>query len=218
MPYVFQNTSLRELAAPGLLLAVVAFVTIQLQAMRDEISDISERLVRVEVKTEEIATLSEEVSSLRSEMVSLRSDMGPLPAEVSSLRSEMGSLRSEMGSLRSEMGSLRADVGSLSVKVDDIDTRLSTLEDQESRRELLQELHRQLEIRFDESDEGLAYGGPRLAVDRLMLRAKPEVDAALADILKVPRSEPPMLLAQDLSNDLWARRMQFLNPVAPLSP
>ena len=52
----------------------------------------------------------------------------------------------------------------------------------------------------------------------LLLRAKPEVDAALADILKVPRSEPPILLAQDLLNDLWARRMQFLNPAAPPSP
>ena len=87
-----------------------------------------------------------------------------------------------------------------------------------SRRELWQEIHRQLEIRFEESDEGVAYGGPALAVDRLMLRAKPDVDAALADVLDSPRSESPALLAQDISNDLWERRMQFLGRTPPALP
>lgn len=87
-----------------------------------------------------------------------------------------------------------------------------------SRHELLQELHRQLEIRFDESDEGVAYGGPGPAVDRLVLRAKPDVDAAFADILAAPRSESPMLLTQDISNDLWERRMQFLERTGPRLP
>lgn len=116
------------------------------------------------------------------------------------------------------IGTISEDLAAIRDKLNDIDMPLSAMEDRASRRELFQELHRQLAIRFDESGEGVAYGGPRLAVDRLMLRAKPEVDAALADILKVPRSEPPILLAQDLLNDLWARRMQFLNPAAPPSP
>lgn len=87
-----------------------------------------------------------------------------------------------------------------------------------SRHELLQELHRRLELRFDESDEGVAYGGTALAVDRLLLRAKPDVDAAFADILASPRSESPMLLTQDISNDLWERRMQFLERTGPTLP
>ena len=101
---------------------------------------------------------------------------------------------------------------------DGINMHTSGEKDQVSRREMLQEHHRQLEIRFDESGEGTAYGGPALAVDRLMLHAKPDVDAALADVLDSPRSESPVLLAQDISNDLWERRMQFLGRTPPALP
>ena len=100
-------------------------------------------------------------------------------------------------------------------KRDGIDMHRSGEMDQVSRRELSQELHRQLEIRFDESGEGTAYGGPGLAAHHLLLRAKPEVDAALADLLNSPRAESAALLAQDISNDLWERRMQFLERTPP---
>lgn len=178
---------MRDLVAPALMLASVVNLAVQVELLRNEVFALSEILARVEVQVEgrgeAIGTISEDVASIRADIASIRADIA----------------------------SIRADIASLIAKLDDIDTRLSAMNDRASRRGLFQELHRQLAIRFDESGEGAAYGGPRLAVDRLMLRAKPEADAALADILKVPRSAPPMLLAQDLSNDLWARRMQFLN-------
>ena len=183
---------------------MLGFTTVQNESIRGDISDMNARLVRVEVEVEKI---------------------GPLSAKVDSLGVEVGSLRSEVGSLRSEVGSLRSEVGSLTVKVADIDKRLtgvegrlSAMEERETRRELLRELQRQLQIRFEESDEGVAYGGPGPAVDRLLLRAKPDVDAALADVLDSPRSESPVLLAQDISNDLWERRMQFLERTPPALP
>ena len=185
---------MRDLVAPALMLASVVNLAVQVEFLRNEVFALSEILARVEVQVEgrgeAIGTISEDVASIRADIASIRADIA---------------------SIRADIASIRADIASLIAKLDDIDTRLSTMNDRASRRGLFQELHRQLAIRFDESGEGAAYGGPRLAVDRLMLRAKPEADAALADILKVPRSAPPMLLAQDLSNDLWARRMQFLN-------
>ena len=180
----------KEYLAPGFLLAAVAFVTLQLQSIRGDISDMNERLVRVEVEVEKI---------------------GPLSAKVDALGVEVGSLRSEVGSLRSE-------VGDIDKRLTGVEGRLSAMEEREARRELLQELHRQLERRFDEANEGVAYGGPGPAVDRLLLRAKPDVDAALANVLDSPRSESPVLLAQNISNDLWERRMQFLERTPPALP
>ena len=187
----------KEYLAPGFLLAAVAFVTLQLQSIRGDISDMNERLVRVEVEVEKI---------------------GPLSAKVDSLGVEVGSLRSEVGSLRSEVADIDKRLTGVEGRLLGVEGRLSAMEEREARRELLQELHRQLERRFDEANEGVAYGGPGPAVDRLLLRAKPDVDAALADVLDSPRSESPVLLAQDISNDLWERRMQFLERTPPALP
>lgn len=165
-----------------------------------------------------VVNLAVQLEFLRNEVFALSEILARVEVQVEGRGEAIGTISEDVASIRADIASIRADIASLIAKLDDIDTRLSAMNDRASRRELFQELHRQLAIRFDESGEGAAYGGPRLAVDRLMLRAKPEADAALADILKVPRSEPPMLLAQDLSNDLWARRMQFLNPTAPRSP
>ena len=124
-----------------------------------------------------------------------------------------------------EISKIKAELARIEATFDRIDAKLagnnmhtSGEKHRVSRHELWQELHRQLEIRFDESDESVAYGGPGLAVDRLLLRAKPDVDVAFADILASPRSEPPMLLTQDISNDLWERRIQFLEPPGPTTP
>lgn len=158
-----------------------------------------------------VVNLAVQVEFLRNEVFALSEILARVEIQVE------GQCEA-IGTISEDLAAIRADIAAIRDKLNDIDTPLSAMEDRASRRELFQELHRQLAIRFDESGEGVTYGGPGLAVDRLMLRAKPEVDAALADILKVPRSEPPILLAQDLVNDLWARRMQFLNPVAPPSP
>lgn len=158
-----------------------------------------------------VVNLAVQVEFLRNEVFALSEILARVEIQVEGQGEAIGTISEDLAAIR-------ADIAAIRDKLNDIDTPLSAMEDRASRRELFQELHRQLAIRFDESGEGVTYGGPGLAVDRLMLRAKPEVDAALADILKVPRSEPPILLAQDLLNDLWARRMQFLNPAAPPSP
>lgn len=158
-----------------------------------------------------VVNLAVQVEFLRNEVFALSEILARVEIQVEG-QSEA------IGTISEDLAAIRADIAAIRDKLNDIDTPLSAMEDRASRRELFQELHRQLAIRFDESGEGVTYGGPGLAVDRLMLRAKLEVDAALADILKVPRSEPPILLAQDLLNDLWARRMQFLSPAAPPSP
>ena len=158
-----------------------------------------------------VVNLAVQVEFLRNEVFALSEILARVEIQVEGQGEAIGTISEDLAAIR-------ADIAAIRDKLNDIDTLLSAMEDRASRRELFQELHRQLAIRFDESGEGVTYGGPGLAVDRLMLRAKPEVDAALADILKVPRSEPPILLAQDLLNDLWARRMQFLNPAAPPSP
>ena len=158
-----------------------------------------------------VVNLAVQVEFLRNEVFALSEILARVEIQVEGQGEAIGTISEDLAAIR-------ADIAAIRDKLNDIDTLLSAMEDRASRRELFQELHRQLAIRFDESGEGVTYGGPGLAVDRLMLRAKPEVDAALADILKVPRSEPPILLAQDLLNDLWARRMQFLNPAAPPAP
>lgn len=158
-----------------------------------------------------VVNLAVQVEFLRNEVFALSEILARVEIQVEGQGEAIGTISEDLAAIR-------ADIAAIRDRLNDIDTPLSAMEDRASRRELFQELHRQLAIRFDESGEGVTYGGPGLAVDRLMLRAKPEVDAALADILKVPRSEPPILLAQDLLNDLWARRMQFLNPAAPPSP
>ena len=158
-----------------------------------------------------VVNLAVQVEFLRNEVFALSEILARVEIQIEGQGEAIGTISEDLAAIR-------ADIAAIRDKLNDIDTPLSAMEDRASRRELFQELHRQLAIRFDESGEGVTYGGPGLAVDRLMLRAKPEVDAALADILKVPRSEPPILLAQDLLNDLWARRMQFLNPAAPPSP
>ena len=165
--------------------------------MRGEISDLSERLARVEVEVEKI---------------------DPLTAKVDSLSVEVGSLTVKVDSVDKRLTGVEGRLSGVEGRLLGVEGRLSAMEEREARRELLQELHRQLERRFDEANEGVAYGGPGPAVDRLLLRAKPDVDAALADVLDSPRSESPVLLAQDISNDLWERRMQFLERTPPALP
>ena len=191
VPDLPKSITLKEILAPTAIIALFGLTSIQVQSVRGELSDMRGELSDVR---QEISGLTERIVRVEVEVEKI----GPLSAKVDSLSVE---------------------VGSLGVKVDDIDKRMSSMEDREARRELLQELYRQLEVRFDESDEGGAYGGPALAVDRLMLRAKPDVDAALSDILdSSPRSESPMLLTQDISNDLWERRMQFLERTGTTLP
>ena len=188
---------MKQILAPAVMIAMLGFTSIQVQSMRGELAD-------------------------------MRGELADMRGEMSDMRGEMSDFGERLVRVEVEV----EQIGPLSVKVDDIDKRLigvesrltsvegrlTDIEAREARRELLQELHRQLEIRFDESDEGVAYGGPGLAVDRLMLRAKPDVDAAFADILASPRSESPMLLTQDISNDLWERRMQFLERTGTALP
>ena len=119
-------------------------------------------------------------------------------------------IRCEISQIRAILAQMKESLDQMDATLDAFNTHPPDDEHQALRRELLQEVHGQLEVRFDESGEGGAYGGPALAVDRLLLRAKPDVDAALADMLDSPRSESPMLLTEDISNDLWERRMQFL--------
>ena len=140
---------------------------------------------------------------------------------VEGLRCEISKMKATLGRIEEKVAQiepLRVKLCTIEAMLKDINANLSSEKDREERRELLQELHRQLELRFDESDEGVAYGGTALAVDRLLLRAKPDVDAAFADILASPRSGSPMLLTQDISNDLWERRMQFLERTGPTTP
>lgn len=127
-------------------------------------------------------------------------------------------IRCEISKIKATLTRMEETFDRNDAKVDGINTYPSRENHQASRRELLQEIHRQLEVRFDESDEGSAHGGPALAVNRLALRTKPDVDAALADVLDSPRSESPMLLTQDISNDLWERRMQFLERTGTTLP
>ena len=188
---------MKQILAPAVMIAMLGFTSIQVQSMRGELAD------------------------MRSKLAVMRGEMSDMRGEMSDMRGEMSGFGERLVRVEVEV----EQIGPLSVKVDDIDKRLisvegrlTDIEAREARRELLQELHRQLEIRFDESDEGVAYGGPGPAVDRLMLRAKPDVDAAFADILAAPRSESPMLLTQDISNDLWERRMQFLERTGPTLP
>ena len=128
-------------------------------------------------------------------------------------------IRCEISKIKAALTRMEETFARNDAKVDGINTHPAGENHRVSRRELFQALHRHLEVRSDESDEGGAYGGPALAVDRLMLRAKPDVDAALSDILdSSPRSESPMLLTQDISNDLWERRMQFLERTGTTLP
>lgn len=157
----------------------------------------SERLARVEVEVEKI---------------------GPLSVKVDSVSTDVATLTVKVDNIDKRLTGVEGRLTSVEGRLAGVEGRLTIIEEREARRELLQELHRQLEIRFDESDEGVAYGGPGLAVDRLLLRAKPAVDEAFADILASPRSESPMLLTQDISNDLWERRMQFLERTGTALP
>lgn len=128
-------------------------------------------------------------------------------------------IRCEISKIKATLTRMEETFDRNDAKVDGINTHPARENHRVSRRELLQELRRQLEIRFDDSDEGGTYGGPALAVDRLMLSAKPDVDAALSDVLDSShRSESPMLLTQDISNDLWERRMQFLERSGTMLP
>lgn len=128
-------------------------------------------------------------------------------------------IRCEISKIRAILAQIEETLDQMDATLDGLDTHPARENHRVSHRELLQELRRQLEIRFDESDEGCAYGGPALAVNRLMLRAKPDVYAALSDVLDSSRrSESPMLLTQDISNDLWERRMQFLERSGTMLP
>lgn len=127
-------------------------------------------------------------------------------------------IRCEISKIMAILAQMEEMLDQMDATLDGLDTHPARENHRVSRRELLQEIHRQLEVRFDGSDEGGAYGGPALAVDRLMLRARPDVDVALSDVLDSPRSESPMLLTQDISNDLWERRMQFLERTGPALP
>ena len=128
-------------------------------------------------------------------------------------------IRCEISKIRAILAQMEEMLDPVDATLDGLDTHPAHENHRVSHRELLQEIHRQLEVRFDESDEGGAYGGPALAVDRLMLRARPDFDAALSYVLDSSRrSESPMLLTQDISNDLWERRMQFLERTGTTLP
>lgn len=130
--------------------------------------------------------------------------------EISIMKAILADMKAELIQIKATLTRIEATFDRIDAKLDGNNMHPSGERHRVSDRELLQELHRQLEIRFGESGEGVADGGPALAAERLLLRAKPEVDAALAGILDSSRSESVMLRTQDISNDLWERRMQFL--------
>lgn len=109
---------------------------------------------------------------------------------------QTNSLRQEIAAVRSDLSVMIAD---LYEKFEDFNSRVTKLE-------VRQELRHQLENRFDESGEGLAEGGSGAAADRLLVRAEPEIDAALA----AQNGNSPILLAYELATGLWDQRAQIL--------
>lgn len=109
---------------------------------------------------------------------------------------QTNSLRQEIAAVRSDLSVMIAD---LYEKSEDFNIRVTKLE-------VRQELRHQLENRFDESGEGLEEGGSGAATDRLLVRAEPEIDAALA----AQNGNSPILLAYELATGLWDQRAQIL--------
>lgn len=109
---------------------------------------------------------------------------------------QTNSLRQEIAAVRSDLSVMIAD---LYEKFEDFNIRVTKLE-------VRQELRHQLENRFDESGEGLEEGGSGAAADRLLVRAEPEIDAALA----AQNGNSPILLAYELATGLWDQRAQIL--------
>ena len=108
-----------------------------------------------------VVNLAVQVEFLRNEVFALSEILARVEIQVEGQGEAIGTISEDLAAIR-------ADIAAIRDKLNDIDTPLSAMEDRASRRELFQELHRQLAIRFDESGEGVTYGGPGLAVDRLI--------------------------------------------------
>lgn len=108
-----------------------------------------------------VVNLAVQVEFLRNEVFALSEILARVEIQVE----DQGEA---IGTISEDLAAIRADIAAIRDKLNDIDTPLSAMEDRASRRELFQELHRQLAIRFDESGEGVTYGGSGLAVDRLI--------------------------------------------------
>lgn len=116
---------------------------------------------------------------------------------------QTNSLRQEIATVRND---LNVRIDEVNRRIDDLSERVEDLNVRVTRLEVLQELRLQLENRFDESDEGLEEGGSGAAADRLLVRAEPEIDAALA----AQNGNSPILLAYELATGLWEQRAQIL--------
>ena len=115
-----------------------------------------------------VVNLAVQVEFLRNEVFALSEILARVEIQVEGQGEAIGTISEDLAAIRADIAAIRADIAAIRDKLNDIDTPLSAMEDRASRRELFQELHRQLAIRFDESGEGVTYGGPGLAVDRLI--------------------------------------------------
>ena len=174
---------LRELAAPAVIIALVGLNLLQTNSLRQE--------------------FRQEITAVRYELGGRIDD---LSTRVDVLTGRVDVLTGRVDALSDRVDDLSDRVDNLSDRVDDLNRRVDDLNVRVTKLEVRQELRLQLENRFEESDEGLEQGGPRAAADRLLVRAGPEIDAALAS----RNGDYPSHLAYELATGLWEQRAQIL--------
>ena len=184
---------LRELAAPGVIIALVGLNLLQTNSLRQEIA-----AVRYE--------LGGRIDDLSARVDILTGRVDALSARVDVLSSRVDDLSGRVDDLSGRVDDLSGRVDVLNSRVDDLNRRVDDLNVRVTKLEVRQELRLQLENRFEESDEGLEQGGPRAAADRLLVRAGPEIDAALAS----RNGDYPSHFAYELAAGLWEQRAQIL--------
>ena len=92
-------------------------------------TDTGERLEKVEGR---LANVDGVIAGLRVDVNGLRTDVGGLRTDVDELRTDVGGLRTDVGGLRNDVGGLRTDVKGLT-------GRVSTLEDETRKLQILGE-------------------------------------------------------------------------------